>query len=105
MTEMTELMTTIRPSSRTAAGPSPAPIAESAAQEPTLITEQQVLINTAAAVAMPPAKTRRWTDTVGSVTGAVHTWFAEALKPPRPRNTKRYDFLEDARMAREMHRL
>jgi hypothetical protein len=51
-----------------------------------------------------PAKTRGWT--IVSVAGAVYAWFAEAAKPPRPpQYSKRYDFLENARMAREMDRL
>jgi hypothetical protein len=101
---MTDL-TTIRPTSETVvdASPTPAPVT-TPTQEPVLITEQQVLFSTAA-VALPPAKTRRWTDTIGSVAAAVGAWFVEAANPPRPRYTKRYDFLEHARMSREMDRL
>ena len=39
-----------------------------------LITEQQVLLSTAAAVALPPAKTRRFNDAVHAVVGSVRTW-------------------------------
>jgi hypothetical protein len=98
MTELTESTTTRRP--QTAASPAPAQAAP--AHEQTLVTEQQVLFSTAAVAV--PAKTRRWT--IGSVAGAVYAWFAEAAKPPRPpQYSKRYDFLENARMAREMDRL
>src|SRR5262245_15088506 len=36
-----------------------------------LITEQQVLMSTAAAVVLPPAKTRRWSDAIHAVGGAL----------------------------------
>jgi hypothetical protein len=101
---MTELTTTTpRPTSELDV--SPTPVAESAS-ESALITEQQVLFSTSAAVAVPAAKPRRWTEAIESVAGAVHGWFAEALKPPLPHhNPKRYDYLENARMSREMDRL
>ena len=71
-----------------------------------LITEQQVLFSTAAAVALPPAKTRRWSDTVQAVTGALHAMFAASEKPPARRHyPKRYGYLENALMSREMDRL
>jgi len=41
-----------------------------------LITEQQVLLSSAAAVALHPPKTRRWSDTVHVVTSAVSSWLA-----------------------------
>jgi hypothetical protein len=69
------------------------------------ITEQQVLFSTAAAVALPPAKTRRWSDTVQAVTGALHSMFAASEKPPARHYPKRYGFLENALMSREMDRL
>jgi hypothetical protein len=70
-----------------------------------LITEQQVLFSTAA-VALPPAKTRRWSDTVLAVTGALRAMFAASEKPPARRHyPKRYGYLENALMSREMDRL
>jgi hypothetical protein len=69
-----------------------------------LITEQQVLFSTA--VALPPAKTRRWSDTVRAVTGALRAMFAASEKPPARRHyPKRYGYLENALMSREMDRL
>ena len=71
-----------------------------------LITEQQVLLSTAAAVALPPAKTRRWSDTVQAVSGALRALFAASEKPPARRHyPKRYGYLENALMSREMDRL
>jgi hypothetical protein len=72
-----------------------------------LITEQQVLFSTAAAaVALPPAKTHRWSDTVQAVTRALHAMFATSEKPPAQRHyPKRYGYLENALMSREMDRL
>lgn len=71
-----------------------------------LITEQQVLLSTASAVALPPAKTRRWSDVIPAVSGALRALFAATEKPPARRHyPKRYSYLENALMAREMHRL
>ena len=72
----------------------------------TLITEQQVLLSTAAAVALPPAKTRRWSDAVLAVASAVGSWVASAAKPPTKQvYPKRHVWLENALMSREMDRL
>jgi hypothetical protein len=71
----------------------------------TLITEQQVLFSTAAAVALPPVTTRRWSDAVYAVTSAVGGWLASAAKPPKPVYPKRHAWLENASMSREMDRL
>ena len=71
----------------------------------TLITEQQVLFSTAAAVALPPAKTRGWRDTIVALASTVGSWFASAAKPPKPVYPKRHVWLENALMSREMDRL
>jgi hypothetical protein len=71
----------------------------------TLITEQQVLFSTAAAVALPPAKTRGWLGTAHAVASAVGSWFASAAQPPKPVYPKRHEWLENALIAREMDRL
>ena len=71
-----------------------------------LITEQQVLFSTAAAVALPPATTRRWSDTVHAVTTAVRAMFAAPQKrPERKHYPKRHVWLDNALMSREMDRL
>jgi hypothetical protein len=66
-----------------------------------LITEQQVLFNTAAAVALPSAKPRGW----NAVVSAVGSWFAKAAQPPKPVYPKRRAWLETAILSREMDRL
>ena len=71
----------------------------------TLITEQQVLFSTAAAVALRPAKTRGWSDTVVTLASAVGSWLTSAAKPPKPVYPKRHAWLENALMSREMDRL
>jgi hypothetical protein len=69
-----------------------------------LITEQQVLFSTAAAVALPPAKTRRWSDTVSTALRAI--FLAESEKKAGRRHyPKRHVWLDNALMSREMHRL
>jgi hypothetical protein len=75
-------------------------------ETPALITEQQVLFSTAAAVALPPAKTRRWSDAIHATASAVGSWLASAAKPPtKPVYPKRHAWLENASMSREMDRL
>jgi hypothetical protein len=71
---------------------------------PVLITEHEVMLATAAAVPLQPAKVRRrWADVISA---AVRTMFVSSSEPRKrlhypPRN----DYLESSRMAREMHRL
>jgi hypothetical protein len=80
--------------------------AANATETQTLITEQQVLFSSAAAVALPPAKTRRWSDAIHAVASAVGSWVANAAKPPtQPVYPKRRVWLENALMSREMDRL
>jgi hypothetical protein len=73
--------------------------------ETALITEQQVLFSTAAGVALPPARTRRFSDAVHAVASAVGSWVASAARPPKPVYPKRHVWLENALMSREMDRL
>jgi hypothetical protein len=80
----------------------------SSTESPVLITEQQVLFSTAAAVALPPARTRRFTEALRAVAASVKAAFATSGDEPRPQRRHyppRNDYLEDARMAREMYRL
>jgi hypothetical protein len=79
--------------------------ATSSSETQTLITEQQVLFSTATAVALPPAKTRRWSDTVHAVGIALRAMFAATEKPPARRHyPKRHIWLDNALMSREMDR-
>ena len=86
----------------------PADITESP-RTPVLITEQQVLFATAAAVPLQPTKTsRRWTEVVRAFGASVRAAFVTSSDDtqPKPRHyPSRNDFLEDSRMAREMMRL
>lgn len=70
-----------------------------------LITEQQVLLSTAAAVAIP-----RRRDTVGAVSAVVSSalawWRARAeRRPVRRDRPSRLSYLDNALMSREMDRL
>jgi hypothetical protein len=87
----------------------PADVVEASPRTPVLITEQQVLFATAAALPLEPAKTsRRWVEAVrtigASLKAAVVTSRNEA-RPKRQHYPSRNDFLEDSRMSREMLRL
>ncbi len=91
---MTDLTTT-RPSFDPAAGAVPVAAPTTPAQEPTLITEQQVMFSTAAVVALPPARTHRWTDVFASFAAALR----KAAGPPEPvrrHHSERYAYLQDA---------
>ena len=83
-----------------------APAAVGVTHEPVVITEQQVLLATAAAVPLQPVKTRGWfSRIVGSIVSAAsETSGDDGLSTPR-HYPSRNDFLESSRMAREMHRL
>jgi hypothetical protein len=76
---------------------------------PVLITEQQVLFGTAAAMPLQPAKpARRWAlaaRSIGAGLGATFATFSNEVEPKRRHYPSRDDFLEDSRMAREMVRL
>lgn len=75
---------------------------------PVLITEQQVALGTAVALQAPPRPKHRWLQVRTAFFAAVH-------RGPAPSKTdtawaaryypKRYSFLEDACLARAMHRL
>jgi hypothetical protein len=101
---MTELPTTSSPTRE--AGTSPVPSPAQATVAPALITEEQLLLSTAAAVALPPAKTRRLSDAVHAVVSALRAMFASSEKPhARKHYPKQYGYLENSLMSREMDRL
>jgi hypothetical protein len=103
---MTEPSTTFDQTPDPGAGSSTAPVSTKPAETPALITEQQVLFGTAATVALPPAKTRRFSDAVHAVAGTLRAVFASPEKPPAQRHyPKRHVWLENAMMSREMDRL
>jgi hypothetical protein len=102
---MTEMPTQFRPELEESRQTSPATSVTRSPETQTVITEQQVLFSTAAAVALPPAKTRRFSDAVQAVASAVGSWLTSAAKPPKPTYPKRHVWLENALMSREMDRL
>lgn len=102
---MTDLTATVRPTFQTPANPSAVPPPVPSAAGSTLITEQQVLFSTAAAVALPRVKPRRWAIAINSVSGAMSALFTDPRPPAKRYTPRRYVYLENAAMAREMHRL
>lgn len=102
---MTELTTTFDQKSDTVAGSSAGPVTNRA-DAPTLITEQQVLFNTAAATALPPVATLRFSDAIHTVVRVLGAVLAGSEKPPAQRHyPKRHVWLESSLMSREMDRL
>ena len=87
----------------------PADIIETTPRTPVLITEQQVLFATAAAVPLQPAKTsRNWTETVRAIGASLSAAIVTSSNDTRPKPRhypSRNHYLEDSRMAREMLRL
>ena len=87
----------------------PADVAEASPRTPVLITEQQVLFATAAAVPLQPAKTsRRWAEAARAIGASLRAAFVTSsneAQPKRRHYPSRNDFLEDSRMSREMLRL
>jgi hypothetical protein len=83
--------------------------AEASSRTPVLITEQQVLFATAAAMPLQPATpSRRLTVAAGAIGASLRATFATSSNEARPKRRQypsRNDFLEDSRMAREMLRL
>jgi hypothetical protein len=74
-----------------------------------LITEQQVLFATAAAMPLHPARlSRRWTESAQAAGASLRAAFvtsSNGVQPKRRQYPSRNGFLEDSRMAREMPRL
>jgi hypothetical protein len=89
--------------------PPVAPIAGQLAPTPVLITEQEVLFSTAAALPLQPAKrARRLTQGTRIVAAAIRATFWTSTADPRPARQhypERNDYLERSRMSREMYRL
>ena len=79
---------------------------EAPPRTPVLITEQQVLFATAAAVPLRPTRTsRRWFEAVRTYLATAFVKADSERQPKRRHYPSRHDFLEDSRMAREMMRL
>jgi hypothetical protein len=101
---MTDLTTTVRPTFEPTAAPSPVSVVP-AAGGTTLITEQQVLFSTAAAAALPHVQPSRWAMAIKSVSGVMSALFTESRPPAQRYQARRYVYLENALMSREMDRL
>jgi hypothetical protein len=85
----------------------PEPALERLPASPTLITEQEVVFSTAAALGARPRTGRWWIRAIRLIAAAPRRMVLTSTPDSRaPRNySRRYNFLEDARMAREIHRL
>ena len=99
--ETTAESTTTQPAGLAATGQAPAPT-----EAPVLVTEQQVLLSTAAAVRRPTAS-RRLADAFRGVAAAVHSVFSmpnprshAPVVPPRSRS-----YYESSLVLRERMRL
>jgi hypothetical protein len=87
----------------------PRDVVEASPRTPVLITEQQVLFATAAALPLQPTKTsRRWTEVMRAIGASVTAAFvtsSDEARPARRHYPARNEYLEGSRMAREMLRL
>ncbi|HEY2198643.1 MAG TPA: hypothetical protein VGH69_13265 [Mycobacterium sp.] len=75
---------------------------------PILISEQEVVLGTATALRARPATRRRWFEAINVLRAAMQrspVRSTQEARPVRRDYPKRYTFLENACMAREMDRL
>ena len=75
---------------------------------PVLISEQEVVLGTAVALRARPTTRRRWFEAINVLRAGVRRSLApsaQKIRPVRRDYPKRYTFLENACMAREMDRL
>ena len=75
---------------------------------PVLISEQEVVLGTAVALRARPIPRRRWFEAISVLRTAMRRSLARPAREARPERRdypKRYTFLENACMAREMDRL
>jgi hypothetical protein len=75
---------------------------------PVLISEQEVVLGTAVALRAQPIPRRRWFEAITVVRAAMRRSLAPSTREARPVRRdypKRYEFLENACMARQMDRL
>jgi hypothetical protein len=106
---MTDIATTYHRKPEDSRETSPVASETKSTGQQVLITEQQVLFATAAALPLRQAKTRRrWTEAVRAIAASLRVAFAtsdDEARPKRRQYPPRTDFLHDSRMAREMMRL
>jgi hypothetical protein len=77
-------------------------VAHTAHPAPVLITEHEVLLGSAATVALPAAPAQGWLATVRRI---FATTSEDRQRPKRHSYPPRSSYLEDSRMSREMRRL
>ena len=97
---MIDLTATDRPTAQTTVAPSPLSVPVASLDGTTLITEQQVLFSTAAAAARP-TRVSRWAVARRSLSAL----FTESRPPAQRYVARRFVYLENAIMGREMYRL
>ena len=95
---MIDLTATDRPTVQTTVAPSPLSVPVASLDGTTLITEQQVLFSTAAA---RPTRVSRWAVARRSLSAL----FTESRPPAQRYVARRFVYLENAIMGREMYRL
>ena len=98
---MIDLTATDRPTIQTTAAPTPLSVRSPSLDGTTLITEQQVLFSTAAAVALRPAKVGRW----AVMRRSMSALFTDSRPPAQRYVPRRSVYLEDSVMGRAMYRL
>jgi hypothetical protein len=98
-------LTSIRPTSRRTADPSPDMIPAPSSEGTTLITEQEVLFATAAAVTPPRLRSSRSSVALKSVSNAMRALVLASRPPAQRYRAGRLAYLENALMSREMNRL
>jgi hypothetical protein len=91
---------------RTTTTPESTPV-EQSTDSAALITEQQVLFASAAALGPAPAKTHFWSRAAHAVAAPMHAVFTRPERQPRPPKhyPQRFGYLESSLMSREMDRL
>ena len=97
---MTDLRLSIEETQDAITGTQPTVSKDNLSQPPVLISEQEVMLGTAAAVRPPSTQiTRRMINALHVVGAALQP------PPPRPHYARRAYYLERAAMSREMDRL
>jgi hypothetical protein len=105
-------MTQLLPGSTATSDVGSAPFAHESTQSTTtrvLVTEQEVVLGTAATISVPPSTTHRhlWGATLIAAIGHINIRLPRlGLPPPRPCYPRRdANYFEEARMSREMDHL
>jgi hypothetical protein len=98
---MIDLTTTGRPTIQTTVAPKELSVRSPSLDGTTLISEQQVLFSTAAAVGLRPAKVGWW----AMMRKSMSALFTDSRPPAQRYVARRCVYLEDSVMGRAMYRL